>query len=203
MNCEDKNDFCTKVLEMYQQGFSCKDIAAVCGVPTLRVRDFLRDKGFNTRSYRKVSVSNSDKVLLLIKNNYPYIEIERLMHVSTHVIREIVQNNGLVGFAPRYHHPHELNIEEKDVSFARLNKFRGLYLSGKHGLGLCVEKTGISDDELLWFVYHLNEEDMQLHHKNLAENIREMVRRDVPVTAVAKSMDISPAIVKKILKEPQ
>lgn len=190
-----------KVLEMYQQGFSCKDIAETCDLSLPRIRKYLQDAGFNTRGYRKVSNSNAHKVLLLIRSGYSYAQIEALLHVSTHVIREIVQNNGLIGFAPKFHHPVELNVDTDDVCKTTLWELRALYLSGVFGLGMCAEKLCASDEVFLWFIYHLTDEEKRVHHERVVHNVQSLAQKGVPVTAIAKSMDISPSIVKKMLKE--
>lgn len=188
-----------KVLEMYKQGYSCKDISSTCNLPVLYIRNFLKQHGFNTRIYRKVSVCNKDKVILLIRAGYPYNQIERLLHISTHLIREIVSSNGLTGFAPKYHHAIDFKVKKPDASEPTLNLLRELYFSGMYGLAKCFSVANASDDLFLWFVYHLNEEDKVLHEKQVKQHILSEYQKDIPVTAIAKAMDISPSIVKKIL----
>lgn len=188
-----------KVKQMYKQGYSSKDICLACGISTLTVRTILRKAGFDTRNYRKVSISNKEKVLLLIKAGYSYKQIEGLLHVSTHLIREIVTQADLIGFAPKYHHPIELNISEKDVSFKKIETFKVLYLSGEYGLSKCAEQLGISDEEFLWFVFHLTKNDIETHTKNLREHAIMLYKSQLPASAVAKKLDVSLAIIKKII----
>lgn len=189
-----------KIIEMYKQGFSCKDICLACNMSALTVRNYLRSAGFDTRNYRKVSESNREKVVLLIKAGYPYNQIENLLHISTHLVREIVMHAGMIGFAPKNHRPVKLKIKESDISLTSIEKLKALYFSGDYGLAKCSDMLGITDKEFVWFVFHLSKEDREKHSANLKSNVIAMYKNQSPVTAIAKQMDISPSIVKKIIK---
>lgn len=188
-----------KVLMLYQQGFSCKDISRICNVSLLHIRKYLKSVGIETRTYRKVSDCNKNKVLLLIRAGYSYSQIEQLLHVSTHLIREIVADNGLIGFAPKNHAPVELNVEPSEICSNRLNDLRVAYLSGLYGLAKCAAVTEATDEIFLWFVFHLTDKEKKTHERQLKSNIAAWSKDSMPVTAIAKAMDISPSIVKKIL----
>lgn len=195
----DNDSLRAKVLAMYKEGFSCKDISLFCKLPVLNVRHFLQEAGYNTRTYRRASEANKEKVLLLIKAGYSYSQIERLLHVSTHLIREIVLNNRLVGFAPRYHHPIVLDVDLDPVSMGLVQALREAYLTGDSGLTKCAERLSVPDDAFLWFVYHLTDEDKKIHCDRIRANIQRLRSDGVPVTAIAKILDVSPSIVKKMI----
>ena len=199
MNDRNKDILHKRVLALYQQGFSCKDISRICNLSLLHIRNYLKAAGFNTQNYRKVSTCNKDKVILLIKSGYSYSQIEQLLHVSSHLIREIVADGGLIGFAPKNHSPVVLTVNISDVCSDALDALRQTYLSGKYGLGKSASLAGISDEEFLWFVFHLTEKDKQIHKQMIVDHITSLYSESVPITAIAKSMDISPAIVKKVL----
>lgn len=198
--CTEKKAKIDKIINLYQLGYSCKDICEACNMSPLTVRTYLREAGYDTRSYRKVSDTNREKILLLVKAGYSYRQIEMLLHLSTHLVREIVLQAGLIGFAPRYHHPIKLDIDENNVSTETINKLGCLYSSGKYGLAKCANKVQSTDEEFLWFVFHLSKDDVFVHTKNVRHNIQKMIKADFPVMAVAKKMDISPAIVKRIIR---
>lgn len=193
----EKNDKFDKIITLYKQGYSCKDICEKCDMSVLTVRTYLRKAGFDTRNYRKVSENNKDKVILLIKNGYSYRQIESLLHISTHLIREIVIQAGLIGFAPKYHHPVELQVQETEISSDAIRSLNHLYMSGEYGLAKCAAKLQVSDEEFLWFVFHLTKANELVHFENLKKNIHKMLKNQLPVTAIAKKMDISLSIVKK------
>lgn len=190
-----------EIINMYERGFSCKDICLAMNMPAIKVRAVLRDAGFNTGSYRKVSEYNKEKVILLIKAGYSYKKIENLLHLSTHLIREIVEQAELVGFASNYHPPIELNVKEKNVRLSQLSELKSLYIAGNYGLAKCADMLKVTDDEFLWFVFHLTDRDMKKHCNRLKSNVFKMFDCQIPITAIAKSMDISPSIIKKILKK--
>lgn len=187
------------VVRLYALGYSAKDICGEYRISAASVRRILRKAGFDTSGYRKASERNTEKVLLLIKAGYPYRQIEQLLYVSTHLIREIVLNHGLTGFAPKYHHPIALEIEGADISQDVLGRLREAYLSGSCGLAACADTVGACDQTFLWFVYHLSEDERLQHRDRIEKNVRSKHAEKMPVTAIAKQMDISPAIVKKIL----
>lgn len=194
------NDKASKMVALYEQGYSCKDICDVCNASPLSVRTCLRQAGFDTRTYRKVSDTNRDKIVLLVEAGYSYARIESLLHLSTHLIREVVFQAGLIGFAPKNHPPIELQVKESEISFSQINQLYDLYISGKYGLTKCADKLQITDKELLWFVFHLKKDAKHEHLHNLIKNIRSMTKAQLPVTAIAKKMDISPSLVKKYLR---
>ena len=188
------------IIELYKQGYSCKDICRVYNLSALMVRTCLRSAGLNTSIYRKVSPSNKEKILLLVKTGYSYREIESLLQTSTHLIREVIEKEDMVGFAPKNHPPIELNISEDQVSFSVVDRLNELYSSGQYGLAQCAYLLNVSDAEFLWFVFHLSNEDKENHKKNMINNIKKMYSSAVPVSAIAKKMDVSPSIVKKLIK---
>lgn len=189
-----------KVLRMYEQGFSCKDICSICNIPMLTVRGYLLEAGFNPRNYRKVSDINKNNVIILIAAGYPYGQIQRLLHISTHLIREIVLNNGLIGFAPHNPRPVELNVKESDISHDCQADLMKLYLSGSYGLSKCASIAAASSNDLLWFIFHLTEAEKQSHEKQIRKFVQQLYNDGVPATAIAKRMDISTSIVKKMIK---
>lgn len=188
-----------RIVALYQTGYSVKDISAQCRLSVITVRARLKAAGFDTRAYRKASQSNKQKVLLLVKAGYSYAKIEELLHISTHLVREIISENGLVGFIPRTRRHVEAAAMEDAVLEDSVRELRALYFSGNYGLAKCAEITNATDEVFLWFVSHLTGEDKRLHKKNLTKNIKKLHQAGTPVTAIAKTMDISPSIVKKTL----
>lgn len=188
-----------RIVALYQAGYSVKDISAQCRLSVITVRARLKAAGFDTRAYRKASQSNKQRVLQLINAGYSYTQIEGLLHISTHLVREIVSENGLVGFIPRTRRVVELEASEDAVMADAVRELRALYFSGNYGLAKCAEITNASDDVFLQFVYHLTGEDKRLHQKNLVKAVKKLYQSGTPITAIAKTMDISPSIVKKIL----
>ena len=136
----------------------------------------------------------------MIKAGYSYSEIERLLHLSTHLIREVVYQAGLIGFAPKYHPPVELQVDAANISSCTIRELNDLYVSGKYGLAKCADKLQVSDEEFLWFVFHLTDKVKHIHFKNLINTIHKMYEADFPITAIAKKMDISPSLVKKFFR---
>ena len=201
MNKISKKATYAKILHMYEQGFSCKDISQFCNLSVPVIRTYLKESGFDTRSYRRVSESNKNKVILLIKAGYSYRQIDELLHVSSYAIREIVARIGLIGFAPRYHHKIPLVTRKEEISVSELEELRNLYFTGSYGLAKCADQLNVSDDAFLWFVYHLSEKEKRVHHKLLIRNMKSLYKKNTPATAIAKMMDISPSIVKKLLSE--
>lgn len=189
-----------RIRQMYEQGYSCKDISSVCGESILAVRQQLRACGFDTRSYRKASDYNKQKVMLLVYAGYSYSQIEQLLHVSTHLIREIVAANGLTGNIARVHPPIQLNVRKQNISDELLHQMRTLYLSGLYGLARCAEELSISDDEFMWFVYHLSEKEIRVHHKLLVRTTKALCQKGASVASIAKQLGISPAVVKRALQ---
>ena len=193
-----------QIIELYKQGYSSKDICRICNVSVLLVRKCLQSAGFDTKSYRKASESVKEKVLLLIKAGYSYNKIENLLCVSTHLIREIVMSNGFLGFASNYHHPIQLSVEETEVSLAKIETLKLLYLKGVYGLVKCAVKCDVSDEEFLWFVFHLTGEEKEIHLINLKSQIKKLYFvQYIPVAAIAKKLDISPSLVKKYIKSAE
>ena len=188
-----------RIVGLYQAGYSVKDISAQCRLSVITVRARLKAAGFDTRSYRKASISNKERVLQLIDGGYSYSQIEGLLHISTHLVREIVSEKGLVGLVPRVRRQVSLEEPEDAGLEETVCGLRGLYFSGNYGLAKCAELADASEEAFLWFVYHLTGEDKRLHQKNLTKNIKKLYQSGTPVTAIAKTMDISPSIVKKIL----
>lgn len=188
-----------EIIDLYNQGYSSKDICSAYNVSVAGVRKVLKEAGFDTRSYRKVSDSVVEKVLLLIKNGYSYNKIEQLLHISTHLVREIVLHNGLTGFAPKFHHPIKLEINKAEIADDIIEELQELYFCGRFGLVECSDIAGASNQEFLWFVYHLKESDKQTHIRRVRENILKMHREGIPATAIAKGMHISPSIVRKVI----
>lgn len=188
-----------KIVELYQNGYSAKDICKECHVSTLYVRNVLRCAGFNTRTYRKISENNKDKILLLIKNGYSYNQIGNLLGCSFHLVREVVEGADMVGFAPKNHPPIELAVTEEQTSLDALKRLKELYLSGDYGLSRCADLAFASDADFLWFVYHLTPEEVELHENQLVTHIRNLHVCGRPPMAIAKSLDVSPSVVKKIL----
>lgn len=187
------------IIELYKQGYSCKDICIACNTSPVTVRNHLQAAGFDTRRYRKVSENNRNKVIMLIKAGYPYNQIGNLLQISTHLIREIVESSGLVGFAPKNYLPVKLTVRENEVSTESIRLLQQIYRSGKFGLAKCAAQVKVSDKEFLWFVFHLTSNDKHIHNKNLHKNIHKMYENNTPLMAIAKQMDISPALVKKII----
>lgn len=198
--CTEKKEKYDKIITLYKQGFSCKDICVACNMSALTVRTCLRKAGFDTRLYRNVSDFNKEKIILLIRAGYSYRQIESILHLSTHLIREVVSQADLIGFAPKYHHPIELQVDDDRISAKTIDKLNALYLSGKYGLAKCANKLQVTDDEFLWFVFHLSKETKQVHLKNLKNNIHKMANQQFPPTVIAKKIDISLSLVKKFIR---
>lgn len=191
-----------EIVKLYQDGYSAKDICDKYSVSTFRVRHILQRAGFDTRTYRKISDNNKDKILLLVKSGYSYNQIGNLLQCSFHLIREVVEGAGLIGYAPKNYPPVQLNIEESDVSADVIDKLDELYSSGEYGLTKCAELVNASDSDFLWFVYHLTPEKQVLHNNMVKGYIKNLDTCGTPWTAISKKMDISPSIVKAIIKEP-
>lgn len=196
-NCSESLDI--DVGQLYKQGLSCKDIASAYKMPILSVRAELRALGFDTRSYRKVSAYDKDKVILLIKAGYSYSQIENLLHFSTHLIRGIVEQNGMVGCVPKNHPPIQLNVEKDAVSLVTIGRLRDLYFAGTYGLSKCAKEIDVSDDEFMWFVYHLTGDDILQHRKLLISRMKCLINDGLSVATAAKMLGISPAIVKRYI----
>ena len=192
-------DLNNKIIQLYKKGYSSKDICSYYNVSALMVRNCLRSAGFNTCSYRKISQTNKDKIILLVKAGYSYRQIESLLQISFHFIREVIEAVGLIGYAPRNYQPIQLEIKEEEISIVQINKLQELYCSGKYGLAKCSAQIQVTDKEFLWFVFHLTEEDKVKHNKRLSANIKKMYTNNIPITAIAKKMEISPSIIKKII----
>lgn len=189
----------SEIINLYEEGYSAKDICGIFDLSALTVRNILREAGFLTHTYRKIEKLNKDKILLLVQAGYSYKQIEKLLHCSFHLIREVVEAAGLVGFSPKNRPPVQLTVNENEVSFDILKRLDELYYLGKCGLAKCAEEVGASDKEFLWFVFHLNPADQTKHGNHLKINIIKMHSDGTPVTAIAKKMSISLSIVKKLL----
>lgn len=185
-----------KICQLYQQGYSCKDIATTLCLPLLTVRTQLRQSGFDTRSYRKASDYNKQKVLLLISGGYSYSRISELLHVSTHLVREIVENNGMIGSITRFPSPIRPAGLADEFTQAKL---REAYFSGMYGLAKCAETLQVSDKDFLWFVYHLSEKEIRVHHKLLIRKIKQLLQTNMSYLAIAKTLGISPSVVKRTI----
>lgn len=189
----------SKIIKLYEDDYSAKDICGMFDISALTVRNILREAGFATHIYRKIGKVSKDKILLLVQAGYSYKQIEKLLHYSFHLIREVVEDAGLIGFSPKNRPPVQLTVNEHEVSEDVLNQLSELYNHGKYGLAKCAEQVGASDKEFLWFVFHLNPNTQAQHNNHLRIHIKKMYSDGTPVTAIAKKMSISPAIVKKFI----
>jgi len=189
----------SEIIKLYKDGYSAKDICGKFDISALTVRNILREAGFTTHIYRKIEKVNIDKILLLVQVGYSYKQIEKLLHCSFHLIREVVKGANLIGFSPKNHPPIQLTVKECEVSVDVLRRLNEVYSLGKAGLAKCAEQVGASDKEFLWFVFHLSHNTQAQHNEHLRINIKKMYSDGIPVTAIAKKMSISPAIVKKII----
>lgn len=190
----------SKIIKLYKDGYSAKDICGMFNISALSVRNILRDAGFTTHIYRKTEKFNKDKILLLVQAGYSYKQIEALLHYSFYLIREVVEDAGLIGFSPKNRPPVQLTVNKCEVSVDILKRLKEVYSLGECGLAKCTELVGASDKDFLWFVFHLNHNDQVQHNNHLKFNILKMYSEGIPVTAIAKKMSISPAIVKKFIR---
>ena len=68
-----------KLIDLYEQGYSIKEIALEEKISAPRVRACLQAAGFDTSSYRNVSKENKYWVVLMIKAGYSYRQIGELL----------------------------------------------------------------------------------------------------------------------------
>lgn len=190
----------SKIIKFYEDGYSAKDICGIFNVSSLSVRNILRTAGFTTHNYRKVEQVNKTMIILLVENGYSYKQIENLLHCSFHLIREVVKDAGLIGLSPNNRPPVKLTVNEGEVSKNILKRLSELYYLGQFGLAKCAELVGASDKEFLWFIFHLDHKAQNQHNNNLSINIIKMYSDGIPVSAISKKMNISPAIVKRIIE---
>lgn len=191
-----------EMVKLYQEGYSAKDICDRFNVSSFRTRHVLRRAGFDTRTYRKISDNNKEKILLLVKSGYSYNQIARLLQCSFHLVREVVEGAGMIGYAPKNYPPVELNIKESEVSEDVIKELEELYCSGEYGLSKCAALAKASDNDFIWFVYYLSPETQTLHDNSVKSYIKNLHVSGIPWTAISKKMDISPSIVKGIINEP-
>lgn len=201
MKCNTQESPESTILQLYQKGYSCKNISEICKIPLTQVSQTLQKNGFATQDYKRISKINERNVVLLIKSGYSYNQIEQILHVSSHVSREIVMRNGLLGFAPYNHPPVKLSVDKEKVDKDKLQKLRVLYLSGKLGLSKCADLIAASDEDLLWFIFYLTPTEKHIHSEKLYHTIKKMSQDNIPASVIAKSIDISLSLVKKHLKK--
>lgn len=189
-----------EIIELYKKGFSINDISDKLNLAVIPIRKILNESGFETKDYRKCSQNNYDKAILLVRAGYPHVQVASLLNISSHLLREFVSRAGLIGYSPNNPVPVKLEDKIYTVTDEMVVKFKSLYLSGTYGLAKCAQELELSDDDFLWIVYHLSQNEKKTHQEKLCSNIKSTYMKEKSVNYVAKNLDISLAVVKKIVQ---
>lgn len=187
-----------KIIELYKQGISQKDIATKYSVSLGRTQRVLRSAGFPTHSYRAIDNDMKSYVIILINEGCSYFKIESICDIAFHAVRTIVENNNLLGVSnkARYRKSKE-NIEY--LPLPEYEPFLTDYRNGHSFVFLCNEYS-LNADQVIYVFNLISDEDIEEHKKSLTKRIISLNKKGfLSASSIAKQLDISPSIVRKTI----
>lgn len=197
-----KNYNIAKIISLYQEGYSQKDIASMFKIQVYDLRELLKENGFDTKTYRKVAGHKKELVAQLIQHGFSYSEIANTLDISYHLIREIAKARNVMGGSLVYM---KIAIPKPDIDKELFHSFLEEYEAGTCGFIKLMEKYFVEEsnpaypiDVALYLCQYINEQNLvAVHHKNIYSVIHQRLSEGIEPNVIAKQMEISFSLVKR------
>ena len=181
-----------QIVDLYEKGYSQKDIRASLHVSLPFVRTILIERQYPTTRYRAVSSETKDIIELLVYEQYSYRVISLILNISFHVIRELPNTRDLrISNRERFPLNEETNHSVYELFLSEYKKgcsFLELYSRLSLGLqDVCPLAKKILEDSSI----------LPMHQECLIKRIHLLLAEEHPVHMIAKQLHISVSVVKE------
>jgi len=186
-----------KILELYQEGYSQKDIAERCSITPKDIRQMLKEAGFETKRFRALDENTINIILQLITKGVQFKEVEDVCNIAVHATRDVVARNNLQRASKRARQEGtQLAVPE---DFQKNPEFLIRYLAGESFCALC-EEYRLSNDDIVNEFLSFTEAQVRQHNDMLKQKVREDASLHFSPTAIARRRRISMSVVRNILQ---
>lgn len=183
------------ILNLYEQGYSKDAICRTLDKAPAAVGKVLTEAGFHTEDYHKMEPELKRIVFALLPHHVSYKDIEEYCDVSADAIRDLVAR---MGYRRGKCYRTYLSVSNDELSFPAFPEFVRRYEAGESFPAL-IKELGVSDDKVypLWW-YAWAHKLSGIHRDNLSGRVEALLEEDLPATAIAHRLHISPSIVRRV-----
>lgn len=174
-----------EILELYNQGFSQKDICNKYNVTITRVREILESAGYLTSNYKKTDKDYIKAISHLLYLGFSQKKISIVMDAPLTTVRDIVHKYNLTGVAVR-----SRKKQRKELIV-------NLYKNGKNKNEICKENKV----QLSYVNSILGSYGLYLGRKDKANKIEELYKAGHNYSEICREIKTSYRTIVKVINE--
>ena len=190
----------TKIVELYDFGYSQKEISDKVKVSPQIIRGILKNNGFETRKFRALDEQVTSIIISLVKSGVYFAEIEDVCGIAFHAIRDVVARYNLQNASRRARGGNSMPMPVVADGYLRNPEFLKRYLEGESFCALC-KYYELSDEQILNEFLSIDKDQVKIHKAVLKDKIIADATHGFSTTSIARRHTVSMSIVRGILRD--